>query len=92
MHAKLKNARISSRKMGLAAKMVRRQKATKAEVLLRFAQKKAANMLGKLLQSAIANAKQKGQDINDLFIKEIFVGPGITMKRFSPRAKGNAYT
>lgn len=90
MNARLKNVRITPRKIGLAAKLVRKKQALKADSILNFCIKKSANILRKLLLSAIANAKQKGKNVENLYIKDIFVGPGATLKRSMPRARGNS--
>jgi large subunit ribosomal protein L22 len=90
MEARLKNAKISYRKMNLAAKMVRKMSVSKADVTLKFAMKKSAFILRKVINSAAANAGQRGTKITDLIIKEIFVGPGTMMKRYMPKARGNA--
>lgn len=90
MKARLTNVRISARKIGLAAKLVRNLKVSKADVILKFAMKKSAVILRKLISSAVANAVNKGENPENLKIKSIFVGPGPMLKRFSPRAKGSA--
>lgn len=90
MEARLKNARISYRKMNLAAKLVRRMTCVRADVVLRFAMKKACTILRKVVLSAAANAGQDGVELKDLSIKEIFVGPGQMLKRHTPRARGSA--
>jgi large subunit ribosomal protein L22 len=59
--------------------------------LLRFSDKKAAPIILKLLDSAVANAEHNsGLDVDDLFISEISVDEGTTLKRLRPRAKGRA--
>jgi len=90
MEARLKNARISYRKMNLAAKMVRRMTCALADVVLKFAMKKSCTILRKVVMSAVANAGQAGTELKDLAIKEIFVGPGQMLKRHTPRARGSA--
>jgi len=57
---------------------------------LSFMPQKAAGILEKLVRSAAANAEQKGLDIDDLYIKNIFVDQGPVLKRFRPRARGRA--
>ena len=90
MQARLKNVRISARKIGLAAKLVRNFKVSKADATLKFTIKKSANILRKLINSAVANAVNAGEKADNLKIKSIFVGPGVNYKRFMPRAKGSA--
>lgn len=90
MEARLKNARISYRKMNLAARMVRKMTCARADVVLHFAMKKACTILRKVVMSAVANAGQNGIELKDLAIKEIFVGPGQMLKRHTPRARGSA--
>ena len=58
---------------------------------LEFTRKKAATDISKTVKSAVANAENNNQlDIDNLFIKEAYVGKSIVMKRFRPRAKGRA--
>ena len=59
--------------------------------LLEFSPKKAAHIVKKLLDSAIANAENnEGADVDELKVSSIFVNEGMTMKRLRPRAKGRA--
>ena len=89
---KLKHLRISSRKVRLLANEIRRQPATKAMDSLDFTIKKAAQPIQKLLKSGIATAENDfGLDKSNLYIKEIFVDEGPTLKRSRPRAKGRWY-
>lgn len=87
--ARLKHARISPQKCRLVADQVRGMSVEKALELLAFSQKKAAVIVKKLLESAIANAEHnEGADIDELKVSSIFVDAGPTMKRWRPRAKG----
>lgn len=87
--AKLSAARISAQKARLVADQIRGKHINEAVEILSFSQKKASGIILKLLNSAIANAENnKGADIDSLYIAEIQVGEGITMKRFAARAKG----
>ncbi len=89
--ATLSNARISAQKARLIADMVRGKPAEQAVVTLRFSTKKAAQLVKKVLDSAIANAEHnEGADIDDLKITKIFVNEGPTAKRWRPRARGRA--
>jgi len=87
--ARLKHARISPQKCRLVADQVRGMPVEKALQLLAFSPKKAAAIVKKLLESAIANAEHnEGADIDELKVNSIFVDEGPTMKRWRPRAKG----
>jgi large subunit ribosomal protein L22 len=89
--AKLKHARISAQKARLVADQVRGLPVERALNLLTFSNKKAAGILKKLLESAIANAENnEGADIDELRVKAICVDEGPTMKRIRARAKGRA--
>jgi len=90
--AKLKNARISAQKVRLVADQVRGKPVENALQLLTFSTKKAAELVKKTLESAIANAEHnEGADIDELKVGTIYVDEGPTMKRWSARAKGAAY-
>lgn len=89
--AKLKNARISPQKGRLVADQVRGKPVEQALQTLTFSTKKAAQIVKKVLESAIANAENnEGADIDDLKVKTIYVDEGRTMKRIHARAKGRA--
>lgn len=89
--AKLRGAQISAQKARLVADQVRGKSVEEALELLTFSPKKAAVLVKKVLNSAIANAEHnEGADIDELVIAEIFVDEGLTMKRIMPRAKGRA--
>ena len=89
--AKLKFARISPQKCRLVADQVRGLPVEKALDILKFSQKKAATIVGKVLESAIANAEHnEGADIDELAVTQIYIDAGPTMKRIRPRAKGRA--
>jgi len=89
--AKLKNAAISAQKTRLVADMVRKQNVSKALNILQFTEKKASDLIRKLLSSAIANAEHNhGADIDELSVSKIMVDEASTLKRTSPRAKGRA--
>ena len=86
-----RNIRSSPRKINILLKNIRGKK---ADIVLRdlsFARKRIAFEIKKTVQSAIANAENNNQyDIDNLFIKEAYVGKSIVLKRFRPRAKGRA--
>ena len=87
--ATLKQAHISAQKARLVADQVRGLPVEKALNLLMFSPKKAAVMVRKVLESAIANAEHnEGADIDELKVSAIFVNEATTMKRFRARAKG----
>lgn len=89
--AKLSGARISAQKARLVADQVRGKPVEQALDILTFSDKKAAGMIKKVLNSAIANAEHnEGADIDELRVSTIFVDEGMTMKRIKPRAKGRA--
>ena len=84
-----KGARISAQKARLVADQIRGMSAEKAVELLKFSHKKAAALIKKVLESAIANAENnEGADIDELYVSSIYVDVGPTMKRMRPRAKG----
>ena len=86
-----KGARISAQKARLVADQVRGKAVSEALDLLAFSPKKAAELVKKVLESAIANAEHnEGMDIDELKVSSIFVDEGMTMKRIRPRAKGRA--
>jgi large subunit ribosomal protein L22 len=91
--AKLSFIRITPRKVGLLADEIRGKSINEALAYLQFSpRKRTAQMLYKLLKSAVANADQKGGvDVDTLKVKTILVGQGTTLKRFRPRAKGSAF-
>ena len=89
--AKLSFARLSPRKTRLLVDMVRGKGIQDALTILRFSPQPSAKLVSKLLQSAVANAEQKGaSDVDRLFVKTIFVDAGPVLKRFTPRAMGRA--
>ena len=89
--ARLKGARISAQKARLVADQVRGLPVEEALSLLEFSNKKAAHLVKKILDSAIANAENnEGADVDELKVSTVFVDEGMTMKRLRPRAKGRA--
>ena len=90
MKAFLKNYRQSPRKVRLLADLVRGKKVTKALETLKFTNKRASEAFIKLINSAVANAKKQGHDIESLYIKTATVDKGIVYKRFKARARGRA--
>lgn len=91
VNAQLKYIRMTPRKMMVVASQIRGKKAQWAIDYLTFCRRRAARPLLKLVKSAVANANQKGGiDLDNLFIKELLVGKGPTMRRWMPRARGMA--
>ena len=86
-----KNVRSSPRKINILLKNIRGKKVDVAIRDLSFARQRIAFDIKKTIQSAIANAENNYQyDIDNLHIKEAYVGKSIVLKRFRPRAKGRA--
>lgn len=89
--AKLTSVRLSPRKTRLVADLVRGKVIQEALNTLRFLPQPSAKLVSKLLQSAVANAEQKGvSDVDALFVKSIYVDGGSVLKRYLPRAMGRA--
>ena len=87
--ATLRGVRLSAQKGRLVADLVRGKPVDKALNILSFTQKKAAGLIKKALESAIANAEHNdGADIDELKITSIYVEQGAVLRRFSARAKG----
>lgn len=86
-----RHIRISPQKARLVADVVRGQEVEKAINTLRFMPKKGAEILCKLIESALANASQNAAiDVDTLYIKTVYVDGGPTLKRIRPRAMGRA--
>ena len=89
--SRLKGAIISAQKVRLVADQVRGKPVDEARNVLTFSNKKAAALLKKVLNAAVANAEHnEGADIDELFVSTVFIDEGLTMKRMKPRAKGRA--
>jgi large subunit ribosomal protein L22 len=89
--ARLKGARISAQKARLVADQVRGKGVEDALNLLTFSPKKAAHLIKKVLNSAIANAEHnEGADVDELKVSTILVDEAVSLKRIMPRAKGRA--
>lgn len=87
--AKLRFARISAQKARLVADQIRGKPVGQALQILAFSPKKAAHLVKKVLESAIANAEHNaGADVDELKVKAIMVDEGPSLKRFTARAKG----
>ena len=89
--ASLKYARLSPQKMRLVADQIRGLPVDRALDILSFSNKKGAQIVKKVLESAIANAEHNdGADIDELKVSSIYVDAGPTLKRLRPRARGRA--
>jgi large subunit ribosomal protein L22 len=89
--AKLRYARISPQKVRLVADQIRGLPVDKAINVLTFSNKKAAGIIKKVLESAIANAEHNdAADVDELRVSTITVDEGPTIKRWRPRARGRA--
>ena len=89
--ARDKIIRTSSRKLNIVARSIVNMSVNKAVNQLKFTSKRISKSVLKVLNAAIANAENNKQlDIDNLIVKEAYVGKSITMKRFRPRAKGRA--
>ena len=82
---------MSAQKARLVADQIRGLSVEAALDVLQFSNKKGADIIKKVLESAIANAEHNdGADVDELKVSTIFVDEGMTMKRIKPRAKGRA--
>jgi|SRR5690554_2086081 len=89
--AKLRGARLSAQKARLVADQIRGKHVEEALQLLTFSPKKGAEVIKKVLNSAIANAEHnEGADVDELRVSTIYVDEGMSLKRIRPRAKGRA--
>ncbi|MGP9821958.1 50S ribosomal protein L22 [Salinarimonas sp. NSM] len=87
--AVLRMVRISPQKLNLVAQLIRGKKVGVALADLEFSKKRIARDVKKCLESAIANAENNHDlDVDDLVVKEAFVGKALVMKRFHARARG----
>src|SRR5574343_1016107 len=85
----LRGVRLSEQKGRLVADLIRGKSVEQALNILAFSPKKGAKIIKKVVESAIANAEHNdGADIDALRVKTIYVEQGMTLKRFTARAKG----
>ena len=90
--AKVSYARISSRKVKIVIDLIRNKSVGEALAILKFTPKAAAEIVEKLLKSAVANAENNhNMDVEKLYVAEIFANQGPTLKRVQPRAQGRAF-
>ena len=95
--AKVRNIRITPQKARRVVNLIRGKQANEALGLLKFQPQAASDPIYKVVASAVANAKVKGEstgaivDEDDLVISQAYVDEGVTLKRFRPRAQGRAF-
>jgi large subunit ribosomal protein L22 len=82
---------MSARKVRVVADVIRGKSVDEALTLLAFQRRAAAAPIRKVLDSAVANADQRGLDLDQLVVSEIQVDKGPIMRRYQPRAHGRAY-
>ncbi|MEQ9042694.1 MAG: 50S ribosomal protein L22 [Alphaproteobacteria bacterium] len=88
-----RNLRTSPRKLNLVAQTIRGKDAATALAALSFSQRRIAKDVRKAVQSAIANAENNHQlDVDRLYVAEATVGKGLVMHRWTPRARGRAFS
>ena len=89
MKAKVSHVRMSSRKVGLMASIIRRKSVTEALNFLKFAPRYASNPLYKVLHSAVSNAEHNDKkDVKNLMVDQVIVNQGKTLKRGMPVSRG----
>lgn len=90
MKAKLSNYKQAPRKTRLVTELVKGRPVTDALTALKFLDKRAATPIAKLIASAVANAEKQGEDVRELFVKNITVDKGLVAMRSMPRAFGRS--
>src|SRR5262245_4327880 len=87
--AVVRNLRVSPQKLNLVAQLIRGKKVDTALADLEFSRKRIARDVKKCVMSAVANAENNhGLDVNDLVVKEAFVGKNLVITRFHARGRG----
>jgi large subunit ribosomal protein L22 len=90
--ASARYVRVTPQKARRVVDLIRGLPAAEAQALLRFAPQSASEPVGKVLDSAVANAEHNHDlDTTGLVVREAYVDEGPTLKRFRPRAQGRAY-
>ncbi|GAA4485667.1 50S ribosomal protein L22 [Microbacterium panaciterrae] len=95
--ARVKHIRVTPQKARRVIALIKGKQAAEALAILKFAQQSASEPIYKLVHSAMANAQVKADrdgeflDEQDLYVKNVFVDEGTTLKRFQPRAQGRAF-
>jgi len=91
VNATAKYVRVSPRKAGDVASLIRGKRVSEAKAILMLSPRAAAKLVGKVLDSAVANAENNHDlSADDLFVVQAYVNGGPTIKRFRPRAMGRA--
>lgn len=90
MEAKLRYLRVAPRKARLVVDLVRGKSVAEAVSILTFTRRAASEPVRKLIESALANAEAQDANVDNLYVKTLFVDEGPTMRRFRPRAMGRA--
>ena len=91
VNATAKFVRVSPRKAGDMANLIRGKKVSEAKAILMLSPRNAAKLVGKVLDSAVANAENNNNlNADDLYVVQAYVNGGPTIKRFRPRAMGRA--
>jgi large subunit ribosomal protein L22 len=85
-----KYIRMSPRKVRVVANAIRSKRVADAQTALRFIQRRAVRPVLKVLNAAVAQAEAAKMDVDNLYVREIYVGSGPTLKRWLPRARGMA--
>jgi large subunit ribosomal protein L22 len=91
LSAQLNSLRIAPRKVRIVVDTIRGKPVGEALNILTFTRKAAALPVKKLLESAVANARQAGRDVDTLTVGSITVDQGTKLRRFMPRAMGRAF-
>ena len=87
-----KYVRMSPMKIGVVLDLIRGKNVNEAFAILQYTPKDAAEVVNKVLKSAVANAENNANlDVTRLFVSEAFAGPGPILKRFRPHAQGRAF-
>ncbi|NLO27196.1 MAG: 50S ribosomal protein L22 [Actinobacteria bacterium] len=91
VNATAKYVRVSPRKAGDMATLIRGKRVAEAKAILALSPRAAAKLVGKVLDSAVANAENNHDlDADDLYVVQAYANGGPTLKRFRPRAMGRA--
>ena len=91
-HATARFVRVSSSKAKIVLDQIKGKSVVEATALLAYSPRYAADVIGKVLKSAAANAENNMElDVNKLYVEEVQANQGPTLKRIRPRAKGRAY-
>jgi large subunit ribosomal protein L22 len=85
--------RMSSMKVGVVLDLIRGKNVNEAFAILQYTPKDAADVITKVLKSAVANAENNlNLDVNSLYVADAYTGQGPTLKRFRPHAQGRAFS